>query len=101
MNENQLYRYALLCCCVGFFLLGLVVLFVPISFSDNNSDFIDGEVIAVYPAKNGGQVISIKVLGEESVFMDTDVEFVKGNPYRFYDPTGEDLLFVSDVRALS
>lgn len=100
MDESDLYRYALLSFIVGLLLLGFVVLFVPISLDDSNINFIDGKVLRVVQGKNG-LIVYILDIDEKSLFIDLDADLVIGNLYRFYDPVGDDLLFVDNFRNLS
>ena len=101
MNEKQLSHYALAACILGFLILGYVVLFVPISLDDSGVDFIDGEIIQSYSTSSGDQVIKIKQVEERSILIKENQNFTEGERYRFYDPQGEDLLFISDFRKLS
>ncbi|MCA9477928.1 MAG: hypothetical protein KC535_02160 [Nanoarchaeota archaeon] len=99
MDESDLYRYALVAVIAGFLLLGAVVLFVPVSFDDAKADYLDGKVLQVF-SSGKGKVVVVNDVSTKSFFLDGDKSIEEGKIYRFYGPTGDELLSATAVRPL-
>ena len=100
MNEFDLYKYALIAVLIGFLLLGFVVFFIPVSFDDATLDYIDGTITSIHQNENG-VVVHINRIGQEAIFLDKQSNLSVGVTYRFYEPLGDELLFVDNYRILS
>ncbi len=103
MNESQLFSSALIMCLVGFFVLGFVVLFIPVSYDEESSTYMDGVVLRISPTKNEDTIITVKETLQKSLLMNKEQNISVGSTYRFYDPisiSSSDLIQVSALRIL-
>jgi len=84
MDESQLYSYALISVLIGFLVLGYVVLFIPIAFSDSN-EYFDGVILNKFDTKKGDQIIIVQETIEHSILLNSNESADVGSSYRFYD----------------